>query len=36
MITDSYDMGAITKSFSNVENAIKKSLSSGINIVLIP
>ncbi|WNY66399.1 glycoside hydrolase family 3 protein [Borreliella lusitaniae] len=36
MITDSYDMGAITKSFSNIEDAIKKSLSSGMNIVLIP
>ncbi|MCD2413316.1 glycoside hydrolase family 3 N-terminal domain-containing protein [Borreliella burgdorferi] len=36
MMTDSYDMGAITRSFSNIENAIKKSLSSGVNIVLIP
>ncbi|WKC74848.1 glycoside hydrolase family 3 N-terminal domain-containing protein [Borreliella yangtzensis] len=36
MMTDSYDMGAITKSFSNIEYAIKKSLNSGMNIVLIP
>ncbi|MBB6043236.1 glycoside hydrolase family 3 N-terminal domain-containing protein [Borreliella yangtzensis] len=36
MMTDSYDMGAITKSFSNIENAIKRSLNSGMNIVLIP
>ncbi|WPM06280.1 glycoside hydrolase family 3 N-terminal domain-containing protein [Borreliella sinica] len=36
MMTDSYDMGAITRTFSNIKNAIKKSLNSGINIVLIP
>ncbi|UPA16946.1 glycoside hydrolase family 3 protein (plasmid) [Borrelia coriaceae] len=35
IITDAYDMGAIVNNFS-LENAIKKSLNSGVNIVLIP
>ncbi|WP_418905528.1 glycoside hydrolase family 3 N-terminal domain-containing protein [Borreliella japonica] len=36
MMTDSYNMGAITRSFSNIKDAIKKSLNSGINIILVP
>nr|WP_281862380.1 glycoside hydrolase family 3 N-terminal domain-containing protein [Candidatus Borrelia fainii] len=35
IMTDAYDMGAIVNNFS-LEHAIKKSLNSGIDIVLIP
>ncbi|AYE35906.1 beta-N-acetylhexosaminidase [Borrelia turcica IST7] len=35
IITDAYDMGAIVNNF-RIKDAIKKSLSSGIDIVLIP
>ncbi|AHH12889.1 Beta-N-acetylhexosaminidase [Borrelia hermsii YBT] len=35
IMTDAYDMGAIVNNFS-LEHAIKKSLSSGVDVVLIP
>ncbi|WP_445436395.1 glycoside hydrolase family 3 N-terminal domain-containing protein [Candidatus Borreliella tachyglossi] len=35
IITDAYDMGAIVNNFS-LEDAIRKSLNSGIDVVLIP